>query len=116
LVINIVFVLMLTRVFVLMVTPFEDTLHVTEHQITSSSAIETRPTIGNDGTSDLVVFMVIPLISPGNPGPADIWYQRLDANGAPDGLARQVTSADTDDFYNDVSGDYIVYTAYESTT
>jgi outer membrane protein assembly factor BamB len=93
----------------------EDTLHVTEHLVASSSAREIWPTIGNDGTSDLVVFTVQPWIS-GVPGPADIWYQRLDANGAPDGLARQVTSADTDDQLNDVSGDYIVYTAFESTT
>jgi hypothetical protein len=92
-----------------------DTLEVEEFQVTSSSAFETTPTLGNDGNSDLVVFTVQPMVS-GSPGPADIWYQRLDANGAPDGLPRQVSSASTDDQLNDVSGDYIVYTAYESTT
>jgi len=110
------FTLLIPILFVLMLSPaFADTLHVDEYQVTSSSAIETTPTIGNDGTSDLVVFTVQPLIN-GVPGAADIWYRRLDANGKPDGLSTQVTSAVTDDQLNDVSGDYIVYTAFENAT
>ena len=98
---------------VMMLTPaFADILHVDEYQITSSSAIETTPTIGNDGFNDLVVFTVTPLIF-GEPGPSDIWYQPL-VEGAPSGFPIQVTSAATDDRLNDVWGDYIVYTAYDS--
>ena len=43
---------------------------------------------------------------------ADIWYQRL-SGVAPFGLPVQVTVGSEDDQLNDVSGDYIVYTAYE---
>ena len=89
-----------------------DTLRITTNQITSSSAQETIPTIGNDGTSDLVVYTSrASSISPG-----EIFYQRLNGDGSPNGTAVQVTNASTDDELNDISGDHIVYTAYPSTT
>ena len=109
------FTLLIPVLFVLMLSPaFADTLQVDEYQVTWSSAIETTPTIGNDGTSDLVVYTVQPIIS-GVPGAADIWYQPL-VDGAPSGFPMPVTSADTDDQLNDVWGDYIVYTAFDSAT
>ena len=91
-------------------------LNVREHQITVSSANETTPTLGNDGTSDLVVYTMRVVLPDGSLAPGDIWYQRLTPDGAPTGPAIQVTADPTDDELNDVSGDYIVYTAYDSTT
>jgi beta propeller repeat protein len=92
---------------------FGDTLDTNEFQITMSSASETTPTLGNDGTSDLVVYTMRVFLPDGSQAPGDIWYQRV-ANGAPIGPAWQVTADPTDDALNDVSGDYIVYTAYDS--
>jgi PKD repeat protein len=90
-----------------------DTLRTTEYRITASSAYETTPTLGNDGTTDLVVFTVRPMVN-GVPGAGDIWYRELAADGTPSSLPIQVTRGPTDDELNDVSGDYIVYTAHDS--
>jgi len=92
-----------------------DTLNVTEHRITSSTAWETTPRLGNDGISDLVTFTRSDLLPGGSMGKGDIWFQRL-AGGAPLGAAVQVTFGSLDNQLNDISGDYIVYTAYDSTT
>jgi PKD repeat protein len=94
---------------------YGDTLETNEFQITVSSANETTPTLGNDGTSDLVVYTMRVILPDRTLAPGDIWYQRV-AGGAPIGPAVQVTADPTDDELNDVSGDYIVYTAYESTS
>jgi hypothetical protein len=90
--------------------------NVREHQITVSSADETTPTLGNDGISDLVVYTMRVVLPDGSLAPGDIWYQRLTPDGAPTGPAIQVTADPADDELNDVSGDYIVYTAYDSTS
>ena len=58
-----------------------DTLETVERRITASTAFETTPTLGNDGTTDLVVFTMRPYIN-GNFGAGDIWYQPL-VGGAP---------------------------------
>lgn len=92
-----------------------DTLETREYQVTMSSAYETTPTLGNDGISDLVVFTMRMRLSDGTFAPADIWYQRV-ADGAPFGPSVQVTADLTDDQLNDVSGDYVVYTAFDSVT
>ena len=92
-----------------------DQLHTVERQITSSTAYETTPTLGNDGTTDLVVYTKRDLLAGGAVTPGDIYYQRL-VGGAPSGAPVQVTSGPTDDQLNDVCGDYIVYTAYDSVT
>lgn len=89
-------------------------LRTTESQITSTDAHETTPTLGNDGTQDLVVYTLLPVLEGGAIGPGDIWYQPLTDEGAPDGDPVRVTWGPTDDRLNDVSGDYIVYTAYDS--
>lgn len=89
------------------------TLFVTEYRVTSTTLYETTPTLGNDGSGDLVVYTARELLITGFFDQGDIWYQRL-VDGAPSGLPVQVTSDLTDDQLNDVSGDYIVYTAYDS--
>jgi len=96
-------------------TAASDTLETSESIITTSSAYETTPTLGNDGTTDLVVYTSKQVLGGGALGPGDIWYQPL-VDGEPSGQPEQVTSGDTDDQLNDVSGDYIVFTAYDSVT
>ena len=92
-----------------------DQLNTTMVPVTSSVDFETTPTLGNDGNTDLIVYTVRPQLPDSSFGPGDIYYQRL-VDGAPSGAAVQVTSGPTDDQLNDVSGDYIVYTAYDSVT
>jgi hypothetical protein len=92
-----------------------DTLQATEYAVTSTASWETNPRLGNDGVSDLVVFTRRDIMPDGSEGKGDIWFQRL-AGGAPFDVPVQVTSGPQDNQLNDVSGDYIVYTAYDSTT
>jgi len=89
----------------------QTTLTVVENRVTTTASNETSPTLGNDGTRDLVVYTKWDVLNNGFPGPGDIWYQPL-LNGQADGAPVQVTSDLTDDRLNDVSGNYIVYTAY----
>ncbi len=89
---------------------FADTLQTVERRITSSSAFETTPTLGNDGTTDLVVYTLRQIDSGGGLQAGDNWYQPL-LRCAPNGLPVQVTATPTDDQLNDVSGDWIVYTS-----
>ena len=101
---------------VLMLAPaFADTLSVNEYLVASTNAYETSPTLGNDGISDLVVYTTRDVLPTGFFDAGNIWYQRL-AGGAPLGLPVQVTVGPTNTHLNDVSGDYIVYTAYDSVT
>lgn len=93
---------------------WSQTLRTTEYRITASSAYEMTPTLGNDGQTDLVVFTVKPLLDNGALGQGDLWYQEFAPDGSPSGLPIQVTNGQTDDEFNDVSGDYIVYTAHDS--
>ena len=88
-------------------------LNLEEFQITMSPAYETMPTIGNDGVSDLVVYTMAIRLEDGSLAPADIWYQRIGEDG-PFGPAVQVVADLTDDQLNDISRDYIVYTAFDS--
>ena len=92
-----------------------DTLQAREYAVTATPSWETTPRLGNDGVSDLVVFTRRDVQSDGSMGKGDIFYQRL-VVGAPSGAAVQVTSGAQDNQLNDVSGDHIVYTAYDSTT
>jgi len=86
-----------------------------KHRISASSAWETTPTLGADANSDIVVFTLRGIMPDSSFAPADIYLHRLD-NGAPTGPLFQVTAGNTDDKLNDISGNYIVYTEYESTT
>ncbi len=91
-----------------------ESLESTELQVTSSADYESTPTVGVDDLGPLVVYMRRPLLDTGF-GAGKIWYQRLSESG-PVGAAVQVSVGDTDDVLNDISGDFIVYTAYESPT
>lgn len=106
--------LLATFVFLFILQPAlgQTTLTVVENRVTNTSFNETSPTLGNDGTRDLVVYTSWEVLNNGFPGPGDIWYQPL-LNGQADGAPVQVTSDITDDRLNDVSGNYIVYTAYD---
>lgn len=93
----------------------QTTLITSENRITTSSFYETTPTLGNDGTRDVVVYTSRELLNTGMFDQADIYYQPL-LNGAADGAPVHVMNSLTDDVLNDVSGDYIVYTAFDDTT
>lgn len=92
----------------------QTTLTVVENQVTSSSLFETTPTLGNDGTDDWVVYTARELLNTGMFDQADIYYQRLLAGQAV-GPAFQVHASITDDVLNDVSGNNLVYTAFDDT-
>ena len=90
-----------------------DTLTVDEFPVVSGADdYDTEPTIGEDSGSRLVVFS---RQTSGHLG--DIWFQRVASDGQPMGPQFRVSNdplgAETHDVLNDVSGDYIVYTAME---
>lgn len=89
-----------------------DEFVVTEYQVTDTTLWETTPTLGNDGINDLVVYTQRDFTG-SYFTEGDIFYQRL-VGGVPVGNPVQVTSNETDDQINDVSGDHIVYTAFDS--
>ncbi|HTN44085.1 MAG TPA: CARDB domain-containing protein [Nitrospiria bacterium] len=94
---------------------FADTLQTHEYAVTPGTSWETTPRLGLDGLGELVVYTKRERLPDNSFGKGDIWYQRL-AGGAPFGAPVQVTSGAQDNQLNDVSGDYIVYTEYVSTT
>ena len=94
---------------------FGDTLEVVEHQVTFADLHETTPTIGEDSIGKFIVYTRREILPNRFYGQGDIWYQRLDEDGAPIGDPVQVISDITDDKLNDVYGDYIVFTAFDST-
>jgi hypothetical protein len=96
-------------------TASADTLVVEDHQITTSTEydINSNPRLGADSTGPLVVFMRKSW-STGSFGPGRIYYQRLTNDGAPTGEAVLVSDGTTDDWFPDISGSRIVYTAYDS--
>ncbi|MEW6683478.1 MAG: PKD domain-containing protein [Nitrospirota bacterium] len=77
--------------------------------MTRSTATETTPTLGADNASSLVVYTSL------SGGVGQVFYQRVSDTrllGSP----VLVSEGGTNDQLNDVSGDYIVYTSYLSTT
>jgi len=68
----------------------ETFLKTTEYRVITTEAYETTPTLGNDGTTDLVVYTLLPVLEGGAIGPGDVWYQPL-TDGAPDGDPVRVT-------------------------
>jgi len=102
-----VFVVLMAVVVVFSLPVAADTLVTTEYRITSSYLDETQPTLGENLSTDLVVYTQIQ-----NDGLGNISYQPLLPNGAPDGGEIPVTwTPGVDEQLNDVSGDYIVYTS-----
>ena len=92
---------------------------VSESRITAplapTPAWETTPRLGNTGTSDVVVYATREMLPGGALGKSDIWYQRLD-HGQVVGAPLQVTNDGQDNKDPDISGDFIVYIARDSTT
>ena len=86
---------------------FAETLSTSEVQVTSSSAIETTPTLGDDGVTSIVVYSSFDLAT----GLSQVFYQRLVGTTLV-GSPVTVSSDFTDDRLNDVSGGIIVYTAF----
>ena len=87
---------------------------ITEYPVTQSSSWETEPRLGNDGISDLVVFMQRDTNTDGSMGPGTVWFQRLDTTGLAMGQPVQVSNSTNHNHLDDVSGDWIAYTAYDS--
>jgi hypothetical protein len=94
-----------------------DTLQVTEHPITSSSHpfYEVTPTLCTDTTGDYVVYTSREMLTNGFFDQGDIWYNRLNLDGSPNGGSVQVSSVPADEKLNDCYGDYIVFTSHDST-
>lgn len=86
----------------------ETILNVEFHQITSSNEFEYIPRLGNDGVSDIVVYMSRERVETGALGPSRIWYQRL-SGGEKIGAPVLVSDLTTSDYLPDTSGDYIVF-------
>jgi PKD repeat protein len=97
-----------------------DTLVTTEHQITAGETVRvysTMPRLGRDGVSKLVVYTANDVLPNGALGPGSIYYQRLTDDGAPAGSpVRVAPGGPYDNELDDVSGDFIVYIAYDGTT
>ena len=86
----------------------------TEHQATFELDEQTTPTLGRDAIGDYVVFTSYTPVGSGT-AQSDIYYQRL-VNGQPVGNRVPVAVTAADERLNDCSGDYIVYTQFESVT
>ena len=91
-------------------------LRVTEHVVTATTTWETSPRLGNDQVSNLVTFTRRALLPDGSMGRGDIWLQRLDDHGTPSEPALQLSSGPENCQHNDVSGDCVVWTAYDTTS
>jgi CSLREA domain-containing protein len=87
-----------------------DQLVANEFQATSSGDIETTPTLGSDNGASVLVYTSIDLAT----FTSRVRYQRLTDTGTL-GPAVDVGSGNTNDNLNDVSGDWIVYTATQPT-
>lgn len=87
----------------------ETRLELSELQITSSPAIEARPTLGADSTTPIVVYTRSEITNDGL-SLSDIYYQRF-AGGVLVGSPVLISDELTDDRINDISDGRIVYTA-----
>ncbi len=86
-----------------------------EQQVTATDDAETNPRLGADRQGEIVVFTDYTVVD-GEYGLGNIHYQRLNADGTLNGSSEPISGGGTDDKFNDVSGNLIVYTAYESTS
>ena len=92
-----------------------DTLVVTENQISTTAAYDTRPTLGADMFGDMVIY-TSQTIGPSGPDNGIIFVQRLSSTGAAVGPIVHISDGTTDDRLNDISGSLIVYTASDPVT
>jgi hypothetical protein len=90
-----------------------DGLTTDESSITSTvGTLETRPTLGANGSQDMVVYT-----QQNAAGAGFIWCQFLDADGSADsGVLVPVSQmfGGTDDRLNDVSGPNVIYTSFDA--
>jgi LruC domain-containing protein len=84
---------------------------VEESRVTSSVDQESLPRLGRDDTGDIVVYTSQSLLPDGN-YIGDIRYQRYDGVTKTWGPAVTISDSATDDKFNDISGNLIVYTAF----
>lgn len=89
-------------------------ISVVEHAISTTSAYETTPTLGADAAGDILVYTSREVLPGGEYDWGQIWAQRLLADGSPTGSRILVSDGTTDDKLNDISGNLIAYTAFES--
>lgn len=97
-----------------------DQIQTNTNQITNTTtSFETTPTIGADTKSSMVVYTLRQDVG-GVLGPGDIMLQRVKPDGSLFGdvirVSQDSASNPTDDELNDVSGRFVVYTAFDSTT
>ncbi len=85
-----------------------------EHQVTFELDEQTTPTLCHDAVGDYVVFTSYTPVGTGL-AQSDIYYQRL-VTGQPSGNRVPVATTTADERLNDCSGDYIVYTKFDSVT
>jgi len=96
-------------------TAYAGTLESVEVQITSTTDLyETTPTLGADAISEIVVYSSRTYSPIHGYGQGQIYYQRLNPDGTPQGTPVLVSDGLTDDRLNDVSGSRIVYSAFET--
>src|SRR5688500_13643945 len=87
-----------------------ETIAVTIHPVTETAdAVETTPVLGFDGLSNVIAYVRVPVAG----GPADIYYQRITANGEPMGGPERISSLATDDRTPDMEGSYLLYVALD---
>lgn len=84
-----------------------DAFTVTHNQITSGITNDLSPTLGNNGTHDIVVYTQLDASGLGLIG-----YHVLNSNGSPNGSPVIISDGTTNDRLNDISGNNIVYTAF----
>jgi hypothetical protein len=94
---------------------FGATLYTEEKQVTFSSDQESSPRLGADASSEIVVYTSQTLGYDGNYW-GSIYYQRWDDAAKVWGAPVLISSGLTDDKFNDISGNKIVYTAFASPT
>jgi hypothetical protein len=84
------------------------TLQTAEYQVTSNVNGHSTPVIGQDTIGDYIVYTQYPIVN-GVGGNSSIFYQRV-ASGQPTGSPVPVAESSENQYLNDASGDYIVYT------
>jgi len=80
----------------------------TEYQVTWDANGHSTPVLGHDSISDYIVYTQYSIVN-GAPGNSSIYYQRV-ASGQPTGSPVPVANSGENQYLNDASGDYIVYT------
>ena len=76
-----------------------DTLDATAVAVTQSADYyDSSPRLGEDATSEMVVYATAAIESDGSLGPGNIMYQRLNADGTTSGPVIQVSDGATDDW------------------